>query len=71
MPVRLGSRVADELWWSKTRRDGSVYDTRLHSSLIWRQLYGGEHHVRLEERAKHTLKKQEAEKVYMEKGGHF
>lgn len=30
MPVRLGNRAADELWWRKIRRGGRVHDDKLH-----------------------------------------
>lgn len=62
------------------RRDGSIYDTELHSSMIYRQLYHDGHHLHVEEHlhihANIQLKKKKTargkkKKVYMEKGGNF
>lgn len=56
-------------------RDSSVYDTKLHSSVVCRQLYPDGHHQLLEEHAcKHSKKKKKnkrQKKVYMGKGGKF
>lgn len=56
------------------RRDGSVYDTKQHSSLIYRQLHPDGHHLHLEEHLHmhanmHIKKNIRQKKVYMEKHG--
>lgn len=60
VPVRLGNRAAEELWWSKIWRDGSVYGNKLHPSLTYRLLYTGGHRAfrrTLTYEYKHTPKK--------------
>lgn len=49
VPLRLGNRGADTLWWRKIRRGGSVHDNEPHPSVIYRPLYTGGNHVHLVE----------------------
>lgn len=56
------------------RRDGSIYDTELHSSMIYRQLYHDGHHLHVEEHlhihANIQLKKKKTARGKKKKGVH-